>query len=351
MLSKVSTAYADPSQPGSLGGVAKFAKAHKIPQSQAKQQLQQLLSYTLHKPRRRRFPTLPTLVFTINEQFVMDLVDLQKLAKYNRGYKYLLTVIDVLSKYAWVEPLKSKNATAMVEALERLWARLGDRLPEKVQTDSGGEFYNAKVQAFFKKQGVNHFSTHGDPHGSVVERWNRTLKTNMFRYFTANNTLKYIDVLPALVKTYNHTFHRSIQENPVNVTPKNENEIWYRLYGFKKGMKVKKPQCKVGDKVRLNKKFRPFKKGYLPGWTEEVFLVQQIYTKKPVVTYKLTEWDGTPIKGTFYQEDVQKLLLPDDTLFRIDRVLKRQGKQVFVSWKGWPSKYNSWVWKKDLQTL
>ena len=71
-------------------------------------------------------------MFTINEEFVMDLVDLQKLAKYNRGYKYLLTVIDVLSKYAWVELLKIKNATAMVEALERLWVRLGDRLPEKV---------------------------------------------------------------------------------------------------------------------------------------------------------------------------------------------------------------------------
>ena len=81
----------------------------------------------MHKPRRRRFPTLPTKVFSINEQFVMDLVDLQK---------YLLTLIDVLSKYAWVEPLKSKSATALVEALERLWTRLGTREPQKVQTDS-----------------------------------------------------------------------------------------------------------------------------------------------------------------------------------------------------------------------
>ena len=256
---------------GSLGGIAKFAKAHKIPVSQAKKELQQVLSYTLHKPRLRRFKMLPTLVFKINEQFVMDLVDLQKLAKYNKGYKYLLTVIDVLSKFAWVEPLKSKSATVMVEALQRLWTRLGDRLPEKVQTDSGGEFYNAKVQAFFKKQGVNHFSTHGDPHGSVVERWNRTLKTNMFRYFTAHNTLNYIDVLPALVKTYNHTFHRSIQEKPVNVNLSNEKEIWYRLYGTKKDNKVKKSQCQVGDKVRLNKKFPPFKKGYLLGGPKKCF--------------------------------------------------------------------------------
>ena len=136
MEAKLSTSYVDPSRPGSLGGIAKFPKAHKIPQRKAKQQLEQLLSYTLHKPRCRRFPTLPTKVFSINEQFVMDLVDLQKLAKYNKGYKYLLTMIDVLSKYAWVEPLKSKSATALVEALERLWTRLGPREPQKVQTDS-----------------------------------------------------------------------------------------------------------------------------------------------------------------------------------------------------------------------
>ena len=135
-MPKLSAAYADPPQPGSLGGVAKFAKAHKILQAQAKQQSQQLLSYTLHKPQRRRFPTLPTLVFTINEQFVMDLVDLQKLAKYSKGYKYLLTVIDVLSKYAWVEPLKSKSAIALVKALKGLWTRSGPRQPQKVQTDS-----------------------------------------------------------------------------------------------------------------------------------------------------------------------------------------------------------------------
>ena len=105
MSQKQSTAYVDPSEPESLGGVNAFAKAHKIPQPQAKQQLEQLLSYTLHKPRRRRFPTLPTKVFSNNEQFVMDLVHIQTLAKYNKGYKYLLTVIDVFSRYAWVEPL------------------------------------------------------------------------------------------------------------------------------------------------------------------------------------------------------------------------------------------------------
>ena len=349
MVSKASSPYTDLLESGSLGGVNAYARAHKLTRRQAVAELEPLLSYTLHKPARRKFPTLPTRVFSIDEQFVMDLVDLQKLAKYNRGNKYLLTVIDVLSKYAWVEPLKNKGANAMVEGLQRLWKRLGPRKPQKIQTDRGTEFYNRKVQAFFKSQGIVHFSTHGDTHGAVVERFNKTLKTKMFRYFTAHNTLNYLSVLPLLVQSYNHSFHRSIGEKPVNVTADNEHAIWYRLYG--KPDKPRPPKCKVGDKVRLNKKFRPFKKSYLPQWTEEVFLVKQIYTKRPVVTYKLTEWDGEDIKGTFYEQDVQKVNVSDRGLFRIDKVLQRKQNKVLVSWKGWPSKYNSWVWKKDLQRL
>ena len=288
-------------------------------------------------------------MFSINEQFVMDLVDVQKLAKYKRGNKYLLTAIDVLSKYAWVEPLKNKGANAMVDGLQRLWKRLGSRTPQKVQTDNGTEFYNRKVQAFFKTHGVIHFSTYGDTHGAVVERFNRTLKTKMFRYFTAHNMLNYLSVLPLLVKSYNETYHRSIKEKPVNVTEDNEHAIWYRLYG--KVVKARPPKCRVGEKVRLNKKFHPVKKFYLPQWTEEVFLVKKIYTRHPVVTYKLTEWDGEDIKGTFYEHDVQKVNVPDNALFRIDKILKRKKDKVFVAWKGWPKKYNSWVWKSDVKRL
>ena len=103
-------AYEDPQEPGVLGGVEPFAKAQKLKTSQAQRILQSVLSYTLHKPRRTRFPTSPTLVFDRDEQWQMDLVDMQKLSRWNKGNKYLLTVIDVLSKYAWVVPIKSKRS-------------------------------------------------------------------------------------------------------------------------------------------------------------------------------------------------------------------------------------------------
>ena len=107
-----------------------------------------------------------------------------------------------------------------------------------------------------------------------------------------------------------------------------------------------RPNLRVGDKVRLEK-HRVFQKGYLPGWAEVVFLVHGISTIRPVVTYTLTEWNGAPIKGTFYEQDVPKV----EALFRVEKVLKRKGNQVFVAWKGWPKEYNSWIWKKDLQVL
>ena len=165
----------------------------------------------------------------------------------------------------------------------------------------------------------------------------------MFRYFTAKNTLRWIDVLPDLVMAYNESYHRSIGMAPLDVNADNEEQVWNRLYKARlRPRRVKKPSLKVGDKVRLQKKHRPFKKGYLPGWTEEVFSVSVI-KKGPLPLYKVVEWDGTPIKGTFYEQDLQKVVVDDQTLFRVEKVLKRKKGQVLVRWKGWPSKYDSWI--------
>jgi len=106
--------YHDPRAPGSLGGVQRFARAHHIPLKKAQRVLERDLAYTLHKPRRRRFPTVPVIVGGLDDQWVADLVEVQPLAKYNRGIRYLLTVLDVLSKYAWVQPLKVKTGVALV---------------------------------------------------------------------------------------------------------------------------------------------------------------------------------------------------------------------------------------------
>ena len=329
--------------------MARFAKAQGISIRRAKRILAHELGYTLHKPTRRRFPTLRVLVFGPDEQWAADLVDVQKLKRENRGTNYLLTVVDVFSKYAWVLPIKQKTGPQVAAALATLF-KTSKRSPQKLQTYDGKEFYNKHVTKVLKDNDVHHFSTAGDTKASVVERFNRTFKQRLYRYITTYNTLKYLSSLPQLVRGYNASFHRSIGMAPQEVDNNNAEEVWDRLYPHSK-KKKKKTAFKVGDRVRLNKKHRTFKKGYLPGWTEEVFLVTQARLDGNVPTYRISEWDDTPIKGTFYEQDLQKVTVTDDDLFRIDSVIRRKKDKLLVRWKGWPAKYDSWINKKDLVPL
>ena len=191
--------YKDPGGPGSLGGLHRFARTHRQRVQRLRPHLEKELAYTLHKPVRCRFSTLRVQVWGIDHQWVADLVEVQRLAKHNGGTRYLLTMLDVLSKYAWVEPLKDKNCRSLAQAWERLLKRVHPRRPRQLQTDQGKEFYNRLFQQVLKKHAIHHFSTYGDTKASVIERFNRTLKERLYRYLTATNTLTFVDVLPQVV--------------------------------------------------------------------------------------------------------------------------------------------------------
>ena len=78
------------------------------------------MGYTLHKPRRRHFPTLPVMVFGIDKQWAADLIEVNNIAISNGSYRYLLTVVDVFSKYAWVEPIKTKTGQDMTTIVKKM---------------------------------------------------------------------------------------------------------------------------------------------------------------------------------------------------------------------------------------
>ena len=175
--------------------------------------------------------------------------------------------------------MKNKTGTAVTQAFENV-LRQGQR-PQRLQTDLGKEFYNAPFRRMLEREGIQHFLMHWDAKASIVERFNCMLKERMFRYFTARNTRTYLNVLPQLLNGYNQTCHRSIGMAPHDVTDDNERVVWTKLYG-KRLKQYPRPKLKVGDRVRLSKK------GYLPGWTEEVFIVRRV-VRGPVVTYQLEE--------------------------------------------------------------
>ena len=265
---------------------------------------------------------------------------MQAFSKYNKGVKYLLTVIDVFSKYGWIMPLKNKTGMEVASALEKIFK---ERKPEKLWVDKGLEFYNKYVNKL-----VTLYSTENEEKSSVVERWNRTMKEKMFKYFTANSTRKYIDVLDDLVDRYNNTLHSSIGMTPTQASEKkNEVEVWRNLYGDYRPPKRKAPKFKVGDKVRITRKKQTFEKGYTPRWTEEIFTVSKIQYTDPI-TSKIVDENKEEIRGTFYEQELQKTT---QEMFRIEKVLKRKGNKSLVKWLGYPDSFNSWVDNKDLVKL
>ena len=141
---------------------------------------------------------------------------MQAFSKFNRGVEYLLAVIDVFSKYGWLIPLKDKTGKSVASALKTIFE---ERKPEKMWVDKGKEFYNKDV-----KDLIELYSTENEEKSSVVERWMRTMKEKMWKYFSAKSTNVYMNVLSDLVKEYNNTRHSSIKMTPVKASKK-ENEL------------------------------------------------------------------------------------------------------------------------------
>ena len=196
---------------GSLGGIQHLSKKARIKPDKVQDWLRSQDTYTLHKPVKYKFPRRKIIVGGIGHQWQADLVDVSRISKYNKGIKFLLTCIDVFSRKAWVVPLKDKTGSTLVAAFQSI----PDPLPMRLQTDKGTEFINRKVQTWLKENGTDFFTTENeDIKASMVERFNRTLKSKLWRYFTKNNTLTFLDVLHAVVNTYNHTPHRSIGMAP-----------------------------------------------------------------------------------------------------------------------------------------
>ena len=142
---------------------------------------------------------------------------MQAFSKFNRGAKYLLVVIDVFSKYRWLIPLKDKTGKSVVSALETIFK---ERKLEKMWVDKGKEFYNKDV-----KDLIELYSTENEEKSSVVERWIRTMKEKMWKYFSANSTNVHMNVLPDLVREYSNTRHSSIKMTPVQVSKKENEEM------------------------------------------------------------------------------------------------------------------------------
>ena len=295
---------------------------------------------------RRNFRKRQVNVKGIDEIWCSDLVEMQKFAKWNKGYRYLLMVLDVFSKYGWIVPLKNKKGESVAEGFKKIFTE--GRVPKRLWVDKGSEYYNSHVKNLMKSKGVEMYSTENEEKSSVCERWNRTIKTEMWKQFTIQNNTQYLDILPHIVEKYNNRKHRSIKMSPVEASKKkNEDEVFMNLFGDLRQVKIE-PKFTVGDHVRITKfKRKVFDKGFTPNWTEEIFVVDEVQYSNPI-TYKLKDLLGEEIKGTFYE---QEMLRAKQDVFRIEKVIRKSKGKALVKWSGYPEKFNSWVDESELQGL
>ena len=296
------------------------------------------LANEFHKPIIRKFEKRKVYSTFKDNIWGVDLADMQLLSKYNKGIRFLLCVIDIFNKYAWVAPLKDKKGIRIVKAFQIILKQSNRCVeetstqhvkPNKIWVDKGPEFYNAYFKKWLRDNDIFMYSTHNEGKSVVTERFIRTLKSKIYKYMTSISKNVYIK--------YNNTYHNTIKMKPIDV--KDNTYI-----NTSKEINNKDPKFKVGDHVRISKYKNIFGKGYMPNWSEEVFVIKKVKNTIPW-TYVINDLNGEEIIGTFYEKELQKT---NQEEFRIEKVIRRKGDKLYVKWKDYDNSFNSWIDKRNL---
>lgn len=334
-----------------------------IPLHEIQEWLSDNYSYSIHKPARVVFKRNPIIATHIDQQWQADLLFLPDLARDNNSFKIALVCIDVLSRFAWGELMKSKTGEATTEAFYRILKRAAPRKPDKLQSDKGKEFVNKTFQNLLKDNDIKFFTTNSEFKAAIAERFIRTLKTKIYQYLDDNATNKYIDKFQDLINSYNKTVHSTIEKAPIEVSEENEPEVLRNLYGERwySGDKFKPSDSKykVGDYVRVSKVHgKLFRKGYKGNWTDEIFKITSARHRHPRNEYSLIDLNDESVDGVYYDDELQKVpnAKPESDEFLIEKILKTRKlkgrpKEHFVKWKGYSDKFNSWIKAASIKDL
>ena len=258
-----------------------------------------ILADELHKPIIRKFNKSKVYLQFKDNIWEVDLADMQSLSRENKGIKYLLCVIDLYSKYAFVIPLKDKKRNSIVNAFDKI-IKQSNRKPNQIWVDQGGEFYNHVFEKWLSDNDIDMYSTYNEGKSVVAERFIRTLKNKLYKHMTATGKNVYDDVLDDVVNKYNNAKHSTIKMKPIDV--KNNKRVYIDEHNEKDS------KFKVGDRVRIARYKNIFAKGYAPNWSSEIFIVDKINDTVPY-TYNLKDLNDKEIIGSFYDKELQKTKL------------------------------------------
>ena len=304
-------------------------------------------AYNLHKPTRKKFDRRKTIVSGPGVQLQADLLDVASNASRNDDVKYLLTIVDAFSKKAWAVPLLSKKGPEVANALRAAVGNLGY---SRLQTDKGREFLNVDMRSTLRDLNMTGFTTeNAEIKAAIVERFNRVLKKKIYTLLTFRRDGRYIDDLQDLVFAYNQQPGRVSGVAPADVKPSNTEEVYNRM--FEDGAKPPgAARLALGDNVRMSINRGTFARGYTANWSREIFIVTRVRSWVRPIVYELKDLADEPVKGTFYDQELQKVDAP--TEFLIEKVLRTRGRrpnrELFVKWEAYPESFNSWIKEADV---
>ena len=262
----------------------------------------------MHSDVVRKFRKRRIITAGIDDIWASDLLIMLKFSRQNRGYSYILNVIDTFSKYCFLEPLKTKTGNEVAKAFDKIIKESG-RKPRLLHCDSGKEYVNKDFKQVLDKYDIHMYHTFNEEKSSIAERLNRTLNKKIKVLFQLHGDRQWLSRLPDIVREYNEKdFHRSIGMRPAEVCAANEEEVRNRLYPDTDYSLNTKPRFYVGDRVRISRKKTTFEHKYTPNWTLEIFHITRIHNTSPI-TYTIADEEGEEILGKFYERELLKTKL------------------------------------------
>ena len=236
------------------------------------------------KPPKKNHPTNKTKIKSIDDTCSSDLLDLNDYGiKNNKGYRYILVVIDNLSKFGGTIILKNKYAQSITDAFSQI-VKSSKRKPNLLETDDGKEFVNDIFNDFLNNNYIKKYSRYTDKGAVFAERFNRRIRNLLKKpLFSAGNG-NWISELPSVIKQYNNTIHHSTKLTPIQASKKSNEKLVYSNLQDKR--KILDPKYKLGQLVRTADIKRVFSKSDSTNWSYKLYTITEVL-HDTIPTYKI----------------------------------------------------------------
>ena len=354
--------YYDISKPTAYGNAESiFRHAKKegknVSKADVKKFLKKQETHSLHKEKRSIkkyrsiFAPYPNYLWQIDCAYMSTLFPTNK-----DKHKFFLLCVDCFSRKIYTHPLKSLKGIEVAAAMRSILDKNSN--PERIQSDMGSEMKSHHMQSLFREKNIKHFYAYNDKKCSLAEAYIKILKQKIVKYCSKNETHNWVPVLKPFTQSLNKSINRSTGMAPNNVTYKDRFKIWKSLEDqrLKEAKVTNTFAFKINDKCRILLYPTKFTRQYTPFWSTEIYIITDRFLTEGIQQYTVKSWDNDPVKGHFYVNELSKITVDENTVYKIDKILKkrtRRGiKEVLVTWKNWdPKRYSNWIKESELKKI